>query len=286
MTKSGEWHTYQIFPTMTLNVSLCFAGLHTDVYNVSMSNPTGDPKEPEVRWEPIHRDDAAEAGQNFMGAAVSGISAGERGILSISEFTRPHGFKAEDVHDSSNTLWIGPSSFIGMFAQSGASWIMCTLCTLFGWAVPPDIAALFSRTIHTTGRPSWAIQSFLTTYTQSWYAQFLPELDVAADIDATFSTQARIPRYWGGLIAALVMNMVNLVCVWIIAVLYVVRTRYSRQGNVWHTVSQMMSEDTRIILEQSNKVKDNEVKKALKSDDYLVFIGIPAGSDRISVLRS
>lgn len=285
LAKAGEWDTYEVLPNMALNVSLCFAGLQTDVYNVSMSTVT-DLKEPEVRWDPIHGEDGASQGQLLMGTTGSRPHAAERGILSISDFRKPDDLKIEDVDGSSSALWRGPSAFTGMFAsQSGGSWIMCNNCAFDGWAIPPDIAALFARTIHTTGRAGWAIQNFLTTYTESWYAQILPQFDVAADIDVTFSTQVRIPRHWGGLIAALVMIIVNLVCVWAITVLYVIHTRYSRQGNVWHTVSQIMSEDTRLILEQSNQLMDEDVEKRLKMDDCLVFLGKSRGSDKVSVLR-
>lgn len=285
LAKAGEWDTYEVLPTMALNVSLCFAGLQADVYNVSMSTVT-DPKEPEVRWDPKHGEDGAEQGQLFMGTTGSRPNAAERGILSISDFSRPDDLKTEDVDGSSHALWKGPSGFTGMFAsQSGGSWIMCNDCAFDGWAIPPDIAALFARTIHTTGRAGWAIQNFLTTYTESWYAQILPQFDVAANIDVTFSTQIRIPRHWGGLVAALVMIIVNLICVWAITVLYVIHTRYSRQGNVWHTVSQIMSEDTRLILEQSNQLMDEDVEKRLKMDDCLVFLGKSKGSDKVSVLR-
>lgn len=286
LTKYGEWQTYEVLPTMALNVSLCFAGLQTDVYSVSMSTIT-DPKEPEVRWDPVHGEDGAEQGQLFMGTTSSHPNAAERGILSISDFRKPDDLETEDVGLSSRALWKGPSGFTGMFAsQAGGSWIMCNDCAFDGWTIPPDIAALFARTVHTTGRAGWAIQNFLTTYTESWYAQILPQFDVAAEIDVTFSTQVRIPRHWGGLIAALVMIIVNLVCVWAITVLYVIHTRYSRQGNVWHTVSQIMSEDTRLILEQSNQLMDEDVEKRLKVDDCLVFLGKSRGSDKISVLRS
>ncbi|KAL2279936.1 hypothetical protein FJTKL_13082 [Diaporthe vaccinii] len=270
---------------MALNVSLCFAGLQTDLYNVTMSTTT-DPKEPEVRWDPLYSEDGAEPGQVFMGTTGSHLGAAERGILSISDFRRTNGLKAEDVNDSAHTLWKGPSGFTGMFSDSlGGSYITCNSCDFAGWPVPPDIAALFTRTIHTTGRAAWAIQSFLTTYTESWYAQILPQFDVSAGIEVTFSTQLRISRHWGGLIAALVMVILNLVCVWAITVLYVIHTRYSRQGNVWHAVSQIISEETRLILEQSSRVTDEKVEKQLKAYDYLVFIGRPKGSENVSVLR-
>lgn len=284
---AGEWQTYQVFPDMALNVTLCFAGLQTHLHNVSMSSAT-EPKEPKVQWDPVHLEDGVEPGQVFMGTTASRLSAAERGIPSITEIKSPSGLKPEDTDGSVHTLWRGPSGFMGMFAgQPGGSWIMCNVCCwMDGWSIPPDIAALFARTIHTTGRAGWAIQNFLTTYTESWYAQILPQFDVAADIDVTFSTQLRIPRHWGGLIAALVMVIANLVCVWAITLLYVIHTRYSRQGNVWHTVSQIMSEDTRLVLEQSNQVLDKDVEKRLKIDDYLVFIGKPKDSEKVSVLRS
>lgn len=282
----GEWQTYQVLPAEALNVTLCFAGVHTDMYNLSMST-TVNPREPEVRWDPIIRDDGAEPGQVFMGTTDTNLTAAERGILSISELKAPDGLNSEDVDSSSQTLWKGPSGFTGMFAGSGGgSWIMCSTCTLEGWAIPPDIAALFARTVHTTGRASWAIQNFLTIYTESWYAQILPQFDVAADIDVTFSTEVRIPRRWGGLVAALVMVVLNLVCVWAITVLYVVHTRYSRHGSLWHTVSQIMSEETKMVLEQSNQVKDREVEKGLNARDYLVYIGKPRGSEKVSMLRA
>lgn len=278
--EAGEWQTYQVLPAMALNVSLCFAGLQTDLYNVSMST-TNDPKEPEVRWD---SEDGAESGQVFMGTTGSNLSAAERRILSISDFRHTDGLKAEDINGSLSTLWKGPYAFTGSHT-AGGSYMACNFCDFAGWAIPPDIGALFTRTIHTTGRAAWAIESFLTTYTQSWYAQILPQFDVAAGIDVTFSTQVRIPRHWGGLIAALAMVLVNLVCVWAITVLYVVHTRYSRQGNVWHTVSQIMSEDTRLVLEQSNQVTDEDVEKRLKGNDYLVFIGRSKNSGKVNVLK-
>ncbi|KAG6356270.1 hypothetical protein INS49_015657 [Diaporthe citri] len=162
---------------MALNVSLCFAGLATDLYNVTMSTTT-DPKEPEVRWDPLYSQDGAEPGQVFMGTTGSHLSAAERGILSISDFRHTDGLKAEDI---------------------------------------------------------------------------LPQFDVSADIDVTFSTQLRIPRHWGGLISALVMVILNLICVWAITVF--------------------------------NRVTDEKVEKQLKADDYLVFTGRPKGSENVPVLR-
>ncbi|KAK2604687.1 hypothetical protein N8I77_007596 [Diaporthe amygdali] len=282
----SEWYSYQILPNMILNLTLCFAGVATGIYDVSMAT-TVNPMEPEVKWTPAGSEDGAESGQNFMGTTIPQLSAAERGVMSISAVRDPTGLALEDLNISSHTLWFGPYWFTGMATEStGGSWVMCNFCQFEGWAIPPGIAALFARTIHTTGRAAWAIQTFLTIYTESWYAQILPQFDVASDIRVTSTTDVRVPKSWAALVAVLVMTVVNLVCVWTITVLYAVHSRYSCQGNVWHTISQLMSDHTKPILEQSNQMKDSEVAKRVEKDDYLVFIGRSKGSDKVTVLKA
>lgn len=55
---------------------------------------------------------------------------------------------------------------------------------------------------------------------------------------------------------------------------------------MWHTVSQVMSEDMRLVLEQSNQDMDEDVEKRLKMDDYLVFIGRSKDSDKVTVIKA
>lgn len=117
---------------MALNVSLCFAGLQTELYNVSMST-TNDPKEPEVRWD---SEDGAESGQVCMGTTGSHLSPAERGILSISDFRHTDGLEAEDIKGSLSTLWKGPNAFTGMFSDTaGGSYMVCNFCDFAGWPV-------------------------------------------------------------------------------------------------------------------------------------------------------
>lgn len=281
----GEWRAYEVFPNTTLDVSLCFAGLNIKMHDVSMSTTT-DPKEPEAHWNPLHDEDSLEPIQEFMGTTGTNLSLAERGILNLSV---PEDFRDETNDTSSNALVRGA----GEFAMSAnhtddgrGTRYMCNICDSVS-TVPPDISALFARTIHTTGRAGWAIQNLLTTYTQSWYAQLLPLFDVGADVEVKYSTQVRIPMYWGGLIAVISIVLVDLICIWAITVLYIIHTRYSRQGNIWHTVSQIVtSEDTRLVLEKSDQVVlDKEVEKRLKGDDYLVFLGKPKGSEQVFLLR-
>lgn len=284
---AGEWRAYEVFPNTTLDISLCFAGLNIKLHNVSMSTAT-DSKELEAHWNLLQDEDSLAPIQAFMGTNGTKLSLAERGILKTN-LSAPDHFTDENGNPSSNALVRGAGEFAVSANHTDdrhGTRYMCNICDSVS-VVPPDISALFARTIHTTGRAGWAIQNLLTTYTQSWYAQLLPLFDVGADVEVKYSAQVRIPVHPGGLIAVICIVLVDLVCIWAITVLYVVHTRYSRQGNIWHTVSQIVvSEDTRMVLEQSDRVVlDREVEERLKGDDYMVFIGKPKGSERVSVLR-
>lgn len=284
LADNGEWRAYEVFPNATLGVSLCFAGLQIKTQNVSMST-TADPEEPEVQWNLLHDEDSVGPAQAFMGTNGTSLTLAQRGLLKVSNTTDLTTDQAS--LSSADALLRGAGGFATTANQTddaAGTWYMCNICDSLS-ALPPDISALFARTVHTTGRAAWAIQNLLTTYTQSWYAQLLPLFDIAVGVEVRYSKPVRIPVHPGGLIAVLVMVLVGLACIWAITVLYIVQTRYSRQGNVWHAVSQIISEDTRLVLEQSNQVVDKEVEERLKADDYLVFIGKPKGSEQVSLLR-
>lgn len=67
---------------------------------------------------------------------------------------------------------------------------MCSLCLLVGVSFLPDIAALLTWIIYNTGRAFRDTQTLLTMYTESFYAQILPQFKVAAMF-------ARIPLGFG-----------------------------------------------------------------------------------------
>lgn len=264
VARDGEWVSYELTPSMILNVTMCFAGLDTYLYNVSMST-SADPVEPAVNWISSDTESGAKPGQDMMGTTDSPLTAAQRGILSISDFSRPTNLMSDEIDQDSYALWVGPSSMNFQIASDGGSWIMCNYCGFDGWAVPPDMAALFSRTIHTTGRAAWAIQTFLTVYTSSWYAQVLPQLDVAA---------------------VLAVVLTYMFCVWAVAALYVCQARYTRQGNVRHTVAQLMSDLTEPVLRRADEMTDDALSEQLRGNDPLVRVGIDKGSDKILVLKA
>ena len=97
--------------------------------------------------------------------------------------------------------------------------------------------------------------------------------DVVADVETVLTTRAWVPRSWDGLVVVLVLVAGDLICVWIVMLLYIPSIRYARQGNCWHGVSQLMSEQTQPVLDQSIELKDSEVRRMMKGSDPIVTIG-------------
>ena len=84
----------------------------------------------------------------------------------------------------------------------------------------------------------------------------------------------------------LAVVLAYLLCIWAVAVLYVCQARYTRQGNVWHTVAQLTSDLTEPVLRKADEMTDDTVSEQLKGKDPLVRVGIDRGSGKILVLKA
>ncbi|KAI1077663.1 hypothetical protein F5B20DRAFT_572133 [Whalleya microplaca] len=288
----GEWVSYRLFDQSFLNTSLCSASLNMTMADVNMSTDI-DLQEPEFTWYPNGTSPSTSTLQTMMDADAVHKDAHDRGILSISQFDQPAPLSAFDVDQglaldaistSENVFWLGYAS--GTWDGTGNNWsmIMCTSCQFQGWSTISDGAALFESIINSRGRPAVAVNSFLTLMMQSFYSFLVPYFDGPGDVEVAFSKQVSIPRCWDGIIVVLVMVSIELLCVMAIVMLYVTNIRYSRQGNYWHAVSQLMSDRTQSVLEQSDELRDGEVARILKEDNTKVSVGRSAHSGKVEVL--
>ena len=123
-----------------------------------------------------------------------------------------------------------------------------------------------------SGRAPPALEAFVAKLTQTFYYLMQPMFDVVADVETVSTTRARVPRSWDSFVVILVLVAGDLICVWIVVLLYIPNIRYARQGNCWHGVSQLMSEQTQPVLDQSRELKDNEVRRMIKGNNPLVTI--------------
>ncbi|KAL7628611.1 hypothetical protein AAE478_000126 [Parahypoxylon ruwenzoriense] len=296
-TAYGEWNSYELYPGAFLNVSLCFALLNTTISEVEMGSDT-TLTEPEFKWSQNFNTPSLDVLQDFMGADSVHKSAEERGILSIRNVQHPvshtSAFAAEvnasaawdDVSFSEWASWHGPSAAIWAWANNNESLVLCTACQMRGFTALKDGAALFQRVVNSSGRVAVAIDTYMARMVQNFYYLMLPLFDVPGDVEVVFSTEARVPRQWGGLIAVLVMVAVDLACVWALTLLYARNARYTRQGDFWHAVSQLVADPTQTALMRSDELKDGEVAETLKGKDTLVTIGRSAKTGRVEVLEA
>ncbi|TGJ82398.1 hypothetical protein E0Z10_g6364 [Xylaria hypoxylon] len=294
----GEWISYEMYSGAFLNVSLCFSQLNTTISQVQMDT-RATLSEPEFLWSPdIHTVSVGRL-QDMMGASEDRKSIQDRGILSIDNIQHPivppsSAFSShvnasstkDDISFSEWALWHGPSSAIWAWANNNESLVLCTTCQIRGFSSSKDGAALFSRIVSSSQRVSVAIDTYMAKLAQNFFYIMLPLFDVPGDIEVVFSPEVRVPQQWDGLIAVLVVVSVDLLCIWIITGLFVANVRYTRQGDVWHAVSQLIAAQTQSALDNGNESRDKEVSKALDQTDSFLTIGRSTSTGRAECLPS
>jgi hypothetical protein len=98
------------------------------------------------------------------------------------------------------------------------------------------------------------------------YYEQLVKLGTTATASTSFSSTAFIPTQWAGFAVAAVLIAAHFAIVAIATVLFLKYTKSSFIGNYWQAVSQVVSKDTMPILEQADKMKDEEVKRWVKTE--------------------
>ncbi|XXG93884.1 hypothetical protein Hte_000133 [Hypoxylon texense] len=288
----GEWNGYEVDQGIFFNISLCFSIFNTTVSEVEMAS-SFDLEEPEFKWSLDLNTPSLTALQKLMGANAAYMRTDERGVFDIEQAPHPispsvfaDGVNPNDAEQSVwDTEWVmqdGPQRAM-IDTDGSSSLILCTACLTKDSTASKDGGALFMQIVNSSNRVAVATDAYITRLVQNFYYLLLPLFDIPVYVEVVFSTQVSIPRQWNGLIAVLVMVSITLVCIWIITALYVRNARYTRQGDIWHAVSQLMAEPTQSILQQSNELGDKEVVRMLKGIDPFVTVSRSAETGRVEV---
>jgi hypothetical protein len=167
---------------------------------------------------------------------------------------------------------------------------MCSRCpTLNGryFDAHPYLVLLFHAALNDTGSAAQALHSTLFWLTQGLYYQALPGFDFGADSMVMLSHSVSIPRVYSGLAAVVVLTLLNLACITILVTLFLQRTKHSLYGNTWHAVAQLISPETKHLLDRSTRVTDLDVAASMRQ---IGLADVPAGvgtleSGRVAVVR-
>ena len=127
----------------------------------------------------------------------------------------------------------------------------------------PQTASLFASSLSATGRPALALQALATVLASTTLRSSLPQLTVSHDATISASVYALVPRNTRGIFAVAGVVLSNIGTLGGIALLFLLRTRHSKLGDTWRTVSQLVSDETQWVLDESTEYDDAAVAAML-----------------------
>ncbi|TGJ87537.1 hypothetical protein E0Z10_g1228 [Xylaria hypoxylon] len=254
----GEWLSYELEPGEFLNTTFCSSTLNATVSSLSMTGELNQ-TEPDLSWNATTRSYKVSSLQTLFGANDVHKTPSQREILSITgniqDPVNPNDLDVNStsavgaLNASSESFGNGAAAGVWENSVDGSSVGMCDHCHIVGLGISDDIAALFQHIVNTTGRAAVAVDTYLAMLSRSWFYSLLQKFDVPGTVTTAFAT-----------------------------------TRSSR-SSLWF--SQLIYKDTLPLLENSRKMKDEDVaeKLDLELEDFLVKIDRLALDDRVSVVK-
>jgi hypothetical protein len=262
-----------------IRVSACMTNMGSktaiaDIHSLS------DNIEPEISWDHHTQSYNTENVRRQLGASKAPDSPKDRGVLVLgpkSQWQTLESIQNSDGMDIpkekeifttsffSNSLLVSlPSGRDSVFSDpdSPASQGVILSQRLYSdsWSAHPTHASIFQDTLNDTESPALALQVMLARICQMAYYDELVRQDIRAIASISLSSHALMPMRWTGFAIGTAIIVSHLIIVTILAAMFIKYTNYSCIGSYWQAVSQIISEDTRPVLEQADKMKDNEIK--------------------------
>ncbi|KAI0146284.1 hypothetical protein GGR57DRAFT_291507 [Xylariaceae sp. FL1272] len=295
-TGIDEWNSYEISPGIKLNATFCLASLKTTMDNTRLLQTANDlSTEPLVQTSVIPNVTEVMRAIDMLGGNVEHKTLSERRVLSIATDQDERLFPTSSndtpgVNDDRvnatldrlrQGLWLATNSDTPKisFAVCGDD------CSSYGYHLSQGTQKVGEYVINHSGRPSTVIETFFTMAAQEIYYYFLPAFDVAADFESMSVGMYEVPRSWKGFSVVVALLVINLLCISTITAIFLVRSRFTRCGDVWHTVSQIISTPVLGVVDQCGNANDPVVREKLGDRDFLVRLVQDDRTGRITVER-
>ncbi|KAG6359162.1 hypothetical protein INS49_012682 [Diaporthe citri] len=284
-TGNGEWSSYEFSPENVFNFTVCQSAFPIDLENIT-SDSANSTREPTLNFDSPTRSWVTEGILRLMGVGIHRDDA-SRGILKITNSTKLTDAEIQEMFPSSinfeylSSLGIGTvfsDQFIiqmvhkvkgGVLTSQGPQNFpvyFCPSCDLNGnfFDPNPSFSTLFQAALEKTGSVAPAYQSVIFWLAQAQYYRALPGFDFGTNSSIVYAKNVSIPDSWIGLMCVTVILLVNMTCVVVISWLFLHRTRHSTYGDIWHTIAQIVSPDTRNLIDRATRSTDDDVKRTLK----------------------
>ena len=145
----------------------------------------------------------------------------------------------------------------------------CISCSPRGpeeFSTTPYHRSLFYDTLLSTGSPSLAIQTQLTTLLRMSYYSGMPVFDANATASVAYFEKSLVPVSRSGYFSLLGIIALHLGLFAIIGYLFITKTKSTMLGNSWHTFTQVARNETiREMIGNRELRTDEEVEKWAKS---------------------
>ncbi|KAK1713923.1 hypothetical protein BDP67DRAFT_590143 [Colletotrichum lupini] len=247
-----------------VSVTACFANLQGHVQNVSMSSKV-DGHEPILAWDSPNTQYTTNVIRDQYSSICKGPPGGdpspellelipnkswksEDHRLSLDVVTSQLPFMTRSLHDP----LIDPSP-CGMLRTGGYS----------SRAVHYAHSALFQDVLRTSLSVPEALQAILTVTQQMSYYDTLPYFRNAWPATYAMTEEKLIPVRWVGFGIVVAIIVLHLGLVAAASILFLKLTTCSSLGNVWISLSQIVSLETEGLIQEATSKDDNAVEKMI-----------------------
>ena len=302
-----EWVSYTAASGRSLNITLCFSGYYLERRSVKMAT-LGILREPKIDWSFVDINYTTTEAQRYITPEVGGRDNVARGLLDLeilgdvddggpnSPASNMTDFGDEGALRNATlgelTVWLMSSAlYDAINVGSNKTFRACYNCIFQGLSAHPEVGMLFSDLVSTTKHAAVALQGFMSILSTTIFETYMSSLSRLEDVKLAQSVEVLFPGQCNGsrgacagFISVVVLLGVNIVCTAAIVVLYARRARYSRYGDVWHTVSQLFAQELRDFIDSSNVESDERVIADKKENDGFITLGLVEDGTRVEVI--
>ncbi|KAK2766575.1 hypothetical protein CKAH01_15453 [Colletotrichum kahawae] len=260
-----------------VSIRTCFTMLPGVYQDVSMSS-NQDGSEPSLSWDRA-KDvyETASIRDQYINLGDDKASRNMRGTLDLHGKTSWELRNKISFDDTASQdelgYWMIFNSVSGGLPYMNLNGVAETFEVLAGGILVPGAfspyavhyahAALFQDVVQSTGKLTQGLQALFTVLRQMAYYENSPYFDNESSAVITMSSEKLIPTRWTGFILVTVTIGIHFILLAAITFLFLGWSQASWLGNVWVSLSQVVSSETKDFIEKSTDQDDEAVAKMI-----------------------
>ncbi|KAF6813688.1 hypothetical protein CPLU01_14590 [Colletotrichum plurivorum] len=257
----------------SVSITTCFTNLPGVIQNVSMSS-NQSAFEPGLSWDRTNdRYETSAIRDRLLNNLGDDFSPQSRGLLALhpkASWEFEGGPNDTSVEFTSWMLFKSVADGLPYMNLNGAQFSNLEVLGAFSpYTVHFAHATLFQDIVRTTGSVAQGLQALFTVLRQMTYYEISPYFDMESPATFTMSTQKLIPVRWIGFSIVAVVISVHFILLLVSMVLFLGFTKASWLGNVWMSLSQVVSPETDELISKSTDKEDKVVKKMIRNSTGL-----------------